>query len=274
MVDPNIRLATPGGVSPAGDLQPEPGDVSRPANHALEFTAGTEAAGVRIDRSSRITVVFQRKALQHDPHFDVLSPTISAGVGLVSGLNGLGSGRSAALSRVVGVLDAWREAGVPTVHLELAEYRSVAELGEVLAAVAPYIHSIGMSQDEFQALVGPGRDIGREAAGFADHHGVSRVVVHSDRWALSVHTSDPERERLALIAGCLAAACRAESGRPLGRWRVPSRSDFASGIPAETSSDGWRTTVASSPYLTRPHSTIGLGDTFVSGHLLVHAANS
>lgn len=91
---------------------------------------------------------------------------------------------------------------------------------------------------------------------------------------MSVHRRDPQREALALAAGSLAAANRAEHGEPQGVWTIPEKARLAVETPPSGSvAGGYRASVVATPYLTKPRSTIGLGDTFVSGDLLVQACS-
>ena len=267
-----VRVMKDDAPVPARALQPVE-DTAVPSNHVLELARGLRGPGVVIGRSSRITVVLARKRLQLDEGFLSRSPElVQGGVGLVSGLNGIGSSREEAVPLVAATAARWREAGAALVHLELADYASPAELGRVMELIGRHVDSVGMNGSELARLIGSG-DPARAAAGFADQFALSRVVVHADRWAMSVHRADPAHEQLALAAGSLAAANRAEAGEPRGVWRVPAQARFAVEIPASTATvRGYRSTVVATPYLTAPRSTIGLGDTFVSGDLLVQAA--
>lgn len=269
-----VMLATADGVLPVGSIVPEEG-MNVPSNHVLELSAGLTGPGVRVQRSSRITVVFARKRLQLDKAFLNTSPTlVRHGVGMVSGLNGLGSVRETLLPIVAQTVAAWNDGGARLVHLELAEYRRRSELAQVMTAVGPHVHSVGMNASELERLVGAGEPVLR-ACEFAAAHGLRRVVVHGDHWAMSVHSTDPDREELALGAGSLAAANRAENGEPRGVWTVPALAQFSAEMPDASRLDGgYRMSIVATPYLTAPRSTIGLGDTFVSGDLLVQANRS
>ena len=266
-----VRLATGAGVVAVGSVCPDDG-ANVPSNHVRELSAGLSSAGVEVRRSSRITVVFARKRLQLDDAFLDISPTrVRDGVGMVSGLNGLGRGRGTVLPIVARTVAGWNEGGARLVHLELAEYSSAGELAQVMTAVGPHVHSVGMNASELERLVGAG-EAAQRAAEFAEAHGLRRVVVHGDRWAMSVHRGDPAREEVALAAGSLAAANRAEHGEPQDVWRVPAQAQFSSDLPtAGRLAGGYRMSCVATPYLTAPRSTIGLGDTFVSGDLLVQA---
>lgn len=246
-------------------------DSIPPSNHVLEFEKGVKAQGIEVKRSSRITVVFRRKRLQLDHDFFAhAAEHVSGGVGLVSGLNGLGRRREEVVPLIAHAARGWQEHGARLVHLELAEYSGSEELAEVLDLLGGAVTSVGMNADELARLVGSGSPP-KLAGEFALAHRLERVVVHGDRWALSVHRGDPGRERLGLLAGCLAAASRAERGSPSAIWSVPEAAKFADPDLNSWNHDGLRTTIVSSPYLASPRSTIGLGDTFVSGDLLVHS---
>lgn len=270
----NVHVIDDGAPAPVRQLAPVPGPVV-PSNHVLELTRGTSGGGVTVTRSSRITVVLVRKRLQLDEGFLAVSPElVTGGVGLVSGLNGIGRAREEALPRVAEAAAGWRAGGARLVHLELAEYATAGELDRVMALVGGHVDSVGMNASELGRLVGAG-DPSHAAAVFAAAHGLQRVVVHADEWAMSVHRRDPAREELALAAGSLAAANRAAHGEPQGTWRIPREASFAVEIPPSGPvTEGYRASVVATPYLTTPFSTIGLGDTFVSGDLLVQASSA
>jgi ADP-dependent phosphofructokinase/glucokinase len=99
---------------------------------------------------------------------------------------------------------------------------------------------------------------------------VDRVCVHADDWALSVTRGEPRPERDALIVGCLLAATRAAAGHlavPSGppadaAYRAPPR-------PTAILPPGWQLVCCAAPYLRQPRTTLGLGDTFLAGTMLV-----
>lgn len=267
---PGVRVMVGGVPVPIPAVVPDPGaDV--PSNHVLEFVRGLSGAGVTLARSSRITVVFRRKQLHLERGFlEASGRMVRGGVGLVSGLNGLGSAREQSLPVVAQTVARWRDGGARLIHLELAEYAGAGELTRVMQIVGPHVDSVGMNASELARLVG--RSPVTAAAGFAHEHGLRRVVVHADDWALCVHQGDRARERTALLAGSLAAANRAEAGAPAAVWALPGRARFATDLPRSgPTAHGYHATVVATPYLATPRSTIGLGDTFVSADLLVHA---
>jgi len=96
------------------------------------------------------------------------------------------------------------------------------------------------------------------------------LCVHADTWALAITKGDPHRELEALLCGCLLASARAQRGEPCRPTGVPANAEFHD-PPLETfSKSGERFIVCcASPYLERPVATIGLGDTFLAGTLLV-----
>lgn len=277
--------ATPAGVlvaRPDGSVAPVESIAAEsrrpvPSNHVLEFPAGLAVDGLVLPRALRVMMIFARKRLQLDPAFaDAGAPLLAAaggGVGLVSGFNGLGEGREQQVPAAVDMVRSWRAAGAGLVHLELADYATRAELARILVLTAGTIDSIGMNASEFEALIHNGDDLATEAGAFADASGFSRVVIHGDRWAMSVHRRDPEVESLALRAGSLAAANRAAGVGPERRWRLPHGAEFSADVPADrVLPTGRRVTAVATPFLAAPRSTIGLGDTFVSGDLLVQAS--
>ena len=73
----------------------------------------------------------------------------------------------------------------------------------------------------------------------------------------------------AVRIGNLLAASRARCGKPTADLAAADGARFATDLPATGPlGDGWRCACAPTPYLARPASTIGLGDTFVAGLLL------
>jgi ADP-dependent phosphofructokinase/glucokinase len=107
-------------------------------------------------------------------------------------------------------------------------------------------------------------------ADFAGRLGLDRLCVHADRWAAAVTRNNPGTERSALLAGCLLAAGRAAAGRPVAPSGLPVGAKFAAPPFAETLALGeWNFVAVASPYLVAPASTLGLGDTFTAGCLLV-----
>jgi ADP-dependent phosphofructokinase/glucokinase len=107
-------------------------------------------------------------------------------------------------------------------------------------------------------------------ADFAERLGLDRLCVHADRWAAAVTRNNPGTERRALLAGCLLAASRAAAARPVAPSGLPVGAKFAAPPYAETLALGeWNFVAVASPYLVAPASTLGLGDTFTAGCLLV-----
>src|SRR5260370_10777980 len=94
--------------------------------------------------------------------------------------------------------------------------------------------------------------------------------VYVGPWGLVITNSDPQRELEALLCGCLLASARAERGQPCRPSGVPANAEFHDMPLEKFSKSGERFIVCcASPYLERPVATIGLGDTFLAGTLLV-----
>jgi ADP-dependent phosphofructokinase/glucokinase len=109
----------------------------------------------------------------------------------------------------------------------------------------------------------------------ARHYGARRIIVHADRWALSVHQGDPKRQERVLLAGNALAAARARSGRPEAVLGPAEETTYTDDLPpADELPDGWRATCVPAPHLSRPARTIGLGDTFTAGVLLAESLSS
>ena len=140
--------------------------------------------------------------------------------------------------------------------------------------MAGSVTSIGLNFNELRSIGLEPTALEAQMAAFAERHGLSRLVVHADPWALALTREDPERELDALAMGCLLASARAEAGRPVAKPHAPAAAAFARPPRAPISAcagSGWRIVCCAAPYLRNPASTIGLGDTFTAGTMLVHA---
>src|SRR5258708_29026970 len=127
-----------------------------------------------------------------------------------------------------------------------------------------------MSRSEYLALGLHADDLAAGMVAGGERLGVRRVCVHADHWAAAATLDDPARERDALMMGCLLASSRAAAGRPVYPKAVARDAAFAR-IPFEGTMrrDPWPPACCASPYLTRPATTLGAGDTFTAGCLLV-----
>ena len=229
--------------------------------------------GVTPPRSSRIIVRFGDPGLETDPEFDALTPSLAAraGTGLVSGFNNVPVAQlSRETDRVFGLARRWRSAELDNIHLEMADYDTTVARDAALVASVSAISSLGMSYSEFLRLCPQADDLAVGLVQVGQRLKLSRVCVHSDEWAASVTFGDPLVERRALMAGCLLASARAAAGEPVKPSGPPEGATF--GTPPEPSVrrlGDWNYVDCPSPYLARPASTLGLGDTFTAGCLFV-----
>jgi ADP-dependent phosphofructokinase/glucokinase len=274
LVDPRLLLAEDGRSVPAGAVIPR--GEGRPNIYIFEYTAGQRVADIVPGRSSRIIVRFNDPGLDHDLDFEAVSTALAAeaGSGVLSGFNAVASDELAAevrWGRQLGL--AWAAAGVPMLHLELAGYQSAADRDSVIRGLQGCYSSIGMSHSEFLALGRPTEDLGLAMIGLGRVLGVRRVCVHADQWAASATLDDPGHELDALMAGCLIASARAAAGGPVWPDAAASAASFAEAPFGDASRRGaWWLVSCAAPYLTSPATTLGLGDTFMAGCLLVLGA--
>ena len=271
LIDGRVRVASGGRAVPVAACPP--GAASGKLPHFIfEYTAGRDVAGVMPPRSTRVIVRFADEDIDDDPAFAALSADLAdgAGAGFVEGFNGLGVERfAAAVARAMAVADGWRAAGLAMVHAELADYPEPRNRLATLAAVRRRVTSVGMNLHELDALVPGDAPADAKALAVAEDLSVGRICIHADDWALCVTRGDPERERLALMAGCLLASARAEAGSATVPFGPPAEASY--GLPPAPTirAGGWHVVTCPSPWLARPRSTIGLGDTFLAGTLLV-----
>jgi hypothetical protein len=273
LVGPDMLLAEGDRAVHAGDVAPRGAD--RPRVYVFEFTAGEYVAGITPPRSSRIIVRFHDLALQYDAAFERLSPRLIGtrpgfGAGVVSGFNALGAGPAleAGLLYARQLAQSWTAAGIGMIHLELAGYETAQCRDTALGRLAGAVTSIGMSLSEFQAIELGSSRLADGMRRIGERLAVNRVCVHADDWAMSVTRRDPAQEREALMMGCLLAGARAASGALCVPQVLPEEASFGT-PPAEETRDGWHVVSCPSPHLERPRTTLGLGDTFMAGCLLV-----
>lgn len=255
----------------------EPHGAPRPYIFIFEYTAGVPVGEVVPKRSTRIIVRFDDPGLEHDSDFDALtrSRSASAGAALVAGFSAVADDElEGEIERVFALTGDWRAAGIPTIHLEMSGFSSAAARDRVIEASAGSgVTSIGMSHSEFAELHPgglPADALPRAMVVLGDRLGFDRVCVHADQWAASATRNDSETEREALMAGCLLASSRAAKGHPVVPSGVDPRARFDP-VPFDASlrSGEWQIVAVPSPYLERPATTLGLGDTFTAGCLLV-----
>ncbi len=271
LLHPEILVATDGGLVRAGDLAPESA-AGKPVHIIVEYGAGRAVAGIVPERSTRVIVRFADDGMDQDEPFVAASRRLApeAAGAILAGFNAIPPGeRGATLSEAAAIAESWRKGGLALIHLELGDFPNPDDRPAVLAALAGRVTSLGMSLSELAALLPGGAPVRAKARHLAETLGVERVSIHADDWALAVTRGDPWREQQALLAGCLLAASRAASGRPVVPDVPPPEASFRLPHPAFAEEDGWYHVSCPAPWLERPASTIGLGDTFVAGMMLV-----
>jgi ADP-dependent phosphofructokinase/glucokinase len=224
-------------------------------------------------RSSRTIVRFTDERLDADPDFtrESIAASATAGAGILSGFNEIGGKDiDAALTDTIALAAAWRNQGLKTIHLELGDYATAEERETVLEKLRGAFTSLGMSYSELCALCGGSQNAIGKAFELSESLNLSRWCVHADTWALAISNGDPQREFEALLCGCLLASARAERGEACRPMAVPANAEFHDMPMEKFSKSGDRFIVCcAAPYLERPVATIGLGDTFLAGTLLV-----
>ncbi|MCX5571358.1 ADP-dependent glucokinase/phosphofructokinase [Kaistia nematophila] len=268
----DILVAERGGPRRLAEVAPDPGHAK--ARHWIfESTAGAEIAGETVQRSTRVIVRLVDDAPENDPDFAVLSAMMAADCGAAA-LSSLVSTPDAilptVLARVAGLARSWRSAGLGLVHIELADYGPRPHLPmRILEALSGIVTSVGMSLSEWK-VIGGGQPVESVAlADFARRHGLSRLCIHADDFALAVTAGDPKREELALLTGCLLAGARAAAGQPVLPAAVADEAVFSRLPDFGAAAEDFHTIACPAPWLRRPASTIGLGDTFLAGTMLV-----
>lgn len=268
-LDDGICLAEHGRPTPAREVAPR--GAPRPKIYIFEFTAGRPVGAVMAPRSSRIIVRFTDPGLEDDPAFEALSTALApeAGAGVLSGFSAVGGGDlDGAVARARSLGLRWRAAGVPVVHLEMAGFDAPGLRDRTVAGLRGAFSSIGFSQSEYRAFVPGDAPEAASIVSTAERLGVERLCVHADAWAIAATRGDPEKERAALMMGCLLAGARAAEGRPTRPVALDPAVRFEA-PPDEARAGPWSIVACAAPYLAQPATTLGLGDTFMAGCLLV-----
>ncbi len=271
LIDPAVEVATATGAASIAAAEGE--ESGKPPHYIFEFTAGTRVGEVVPPRSSRTIVRFADDPLEIDPWFPERSLALApaAGAGILSGFNEVPEkDLERSLETAAGIARGWRQAGLAWIHLELGDSPSVDWMGRVLAVLGAEATSLGLSLSELDQLLPDGRPVADRLRTLAERLDLARATAHADHWALSVTDADPDRELVALMAGNLLAATRARHGRLVLPDGCPSGAMFGeTPLPPITQHGRWTTLCCPSPHLARPAATIGLGDTFLAGSLLV-----
>ncbi|WP_421726140.1 ADP-dependent glucokinase/phosphofructokinase [Bauldia sp.] len=276
VLHPDTLVASDDGLVPISSLSPA--GRERSPHYVFEFTAGETIGERRVPRSSRTIVRFDHDPLQHDAAFVRASVQAAAhaGAGVLCGFNEIAPEDAAAeFDYAADTASAWRRAGLEIVHVELGDFHGPEQRDQTLERLMPVATSLGMSLSELTDLTQAGTSPDVAAQHLAEAHALERICIHADDWAFTVTRGDPEREREALMIGCLLAAARAAAGYFAVPDRLPDGARFRTPpLPPSRQRDGWSIVCCPAPYLEKPAATIGLGDTFLAGTLLVLGGSS
>jgi hypothetical protein len=271
VLHPGIGVAVKDGVAKCGDIPAREG--TKPAHYIFEFTAGTQVGSTVLKRSSRTIVRFGGERLDNDPDFfrESIAAAGDAGAGILSGMNEIPDDYlNESLYQTIVLARTWKERGLKHIHLEVGDYETDESRKHVLNLLGGVISSLGMSYSELSSILPAEGETIEKAYALAEELDLRRLCVHSDTWALTVTKDDPQRELEALLCGSLLASVRAEQGFAHRPVALPRSAEFHDPGWKRVLSIGDRTVVTcATPYIERPAGTIGLGDTFLAGTLLV-----
>jgi len=271
VIHPDVLVATDAGPKPRASITPS--GSGRPPHYVFEYTAGERIGGAVVPRSSRTILRLDHSELQHDDQFDRLSVELApdAGSAIICGFNEAPPDKmSAEIDYTLRLARAWHAAGLSLVHFELGDYASTAERDLTVESMLPEVTSAGMSLSELRGLDPGAATPDLAAIRLAERFDLNRVCIHADEWALAATRDDPARELEALEVGCLLASTRAAAGDFAVPARLPDNARFSTPpLPLSRRQGNWSIVCCPAPYLERPKATIGLGDTFLAGTLLV-----
>ena len=240
----------------------------------IEFSPAQQA--VQSPRADRIILRFSNDRFEFDEAFAVFSRAAAGGAGaaMLSGFNALERDEfDRALTWSRRLASAWKDAGVPLIHLELADFASPDDRQRLLEAFGGICNSVGMNVAELAELapVAAVDEASVPAAmlGIAGDLQLDRVNVHADRWAISLTHADPETELKAISYGCYAASARAHAGYAVD----PATASLTAALrpspwpSIRPAAHGGHFVSCPTPHLAQPTTTIGLGDSFLAGTL-------
>jgi len=254
------------------------GRTSVPIHPILEFRSSGN--GHQRNRADRIILRLSDDPIERDQDFADLTTRPDAGfaAAVASGLNAVDSASfEDTLDWMQAVCRGWSQAGIPFRHFELAGYRRERDALRSIERLSSAISSVGMNLDELsyyaEGRLNSSEEIAAAAERLLRRFDLRRVCIHSDKWALSITTEDPEKELLAIRFGGLLASIRAHKGRPsVPEGIVPEATlDEAPWKPMIGLRPAGHLVASPVPYLSSPASTVGLGDTFLAGCIAVLA---
>lgn len=270
-IHPDILIADAGHARRAAEIAPR--GPRQPEIFIIEYTAGRPIGDVTPKRSSRVIVRFHDPGLEHDAEFESLSVKLApeAGAGLISGFNSIAyEAIDSEVAPVRLMVGAWRDAGVNPIHLELAGYDTPGHRDRVIDRLTGAITSLGMSHSEFLQIVPDSTDLPHDMHELASALGLDRLCVHADHWAAAVTRGDADEEHNALLMGCLLAGTRAAHGIPAYPRAIDAQATCTDPpFPILKRHGDWSFVACASPYLAHPQATVGLGDSFTGGCLLM-----
>lgn len=270
-VHPDILIAEGGKAVRAAEIVPR--GPRQPEIFIIEYTAGHAIGDVTPARSSRIIVRFHDPGLEHDGEFDKLSITLApqAGAGLIAGFNSIPYEKiDSEVAPVRHMIERWRQLGVRVIHLELAGYDTPRHRDRVIDRLTGAITSLGMSHSEFVQMMPQTSDLAADMYILGTKLGLDHVLVHADHWAAAITRGDPDAERRALLMGCLLAGTRASHGIPAYPGSIDRQATFTEPpFPTLARHGIWSFVSCASPHLAHPKATVGLGDSFTGGCLLM-----
>lgn len=283
-----IVVGTPDGLVPVEEAcNPDDPTMWHPA---LEFAAGLRAPMASHPAApafNRVLVGYDRvnADFQIDPGFAAIlnDPAFTIGALLISGFSQLHEAgpRERVLHDAAEALRQWRAARPDLfIHLELGAMPDFAMVAEVVAALYPWLTSVGMNIDELRELLAvhgvtmavPGPELVAQMRELQQRYPTPRLSVHTREFCLTLTEGDAEQERDALLFASLTAATRSRIAA------FPHLSDLATTLAnGSINPDGLALVeaVAGEPGVvatpgigfTGPAATVGLGDSFTGGVL-------
>lgn len=273
MLAPGILVCRDGRTVPVREISPD--IYAKPVrNQILEFPGDIGLLSNNTERAHRVILRFSPIHLERDEQFMAMQEKVGphAGAALLAGFNGLGATDTASAEWARRLLTVWQECGPALRHVELGDTRQPGDLKSIMTALRGLNSSLGLSLSELLTFWGPSTDVASKALELALDLECPCVVVHADRWSLAVHRSDAGAVARRLMTGNLLASARAAAGAPRGQVRPVSYAFYDEDVPESGGLEkGWRVDCVPAPFVPRPASTIGLGDTFTAGLLLAAA---
>ncbi|NOZ82417.1 MAG: hypothetical protein GXN98_01155 [Euryarchaeota archaeon] len=268
-----VLVGDAGGLVRVDELE---GDAELPVHYVIELRAGDVHFGFRVPSHTRFIASHDSAAftLKLNPSYleHLTAELRHIPKACVSGFHLVEGRHASRLREAARLIEEWREDLY--IHTELGQFSSSRTLEMFRRHVLPLVDSAGFNEVELRQLTGE-EELGGALAAAAQE--VERAVFHTSQYALCLASPQdhPKQLRAALQFGTLLASYRAVHGVPpdmrgLEGFSTPKPDSAALQVYRRLRRQlGERLCFVPALTTPAPRHTVGLGDTFAAGFVLV-----